>query len=186
MISVTMMHALVLLAAITSTFALVEPTTAPSDAADDQSLVANGDFENGMNDWISKDNGMSAVRPEAAHRGKLGLRVSDEDDQKGSSLGSRPAPATSNRTYLLRAWARVMTGKEAAIHIQFFDKDNKQLTKKEFNNDVLVKVTGGEWKLYTLRGTAPENAAFVRVWIHTFNASQVIADFDDVTLHEIK
>ena len=183
---ITMMHVFVLVAAITSTLVVAEPTTSPGEAGDDQSLVANGDFENGMNDWISKDNGMSAVRPEAAHRGKLGLRVSDEDDQKGSSLGSRPAPATPNRTYLLRAWARVMTGKEAAIHIQFFDKDNKQLTKKEFNNDILVKVTGGEWKLYSVRGTAPENAAFVRVWLHTMNAAQAIVDIDDITLHEIK
>ena len=79
-----------------------------------------------------------------------------------------------------------MSGKEAAIHIQFFDKDYKQLTKKEFNNDILVKVKGGDWKLYTLRGTAPENTAFVRVWIHTFNAAQTIADFDDITLHELK
>lgn len=185
-----MNHSFALIAMLTATLALTEPTTmptsAPTENADDQSLVANGDFESGMNDWISKDNGMSQVKPEAAHRGKLGLRVSDEDDQRGSSLGSRPAPATPNRTYLLRAWARVMTGKEAAIHIQFFDEKNKQLTKKEFNNDILVKVSGGEWKLYTLRGTAPEKAAFVRVWIHTMNASQVIVDVDDITLHEIK
>ena len=175
------MHYLLLLA-------LLQPATAPAPAepTDDQSLVANGDFEDGMNDWISKDNGMSQVRGEAARTGSLGLRVSDEDEQKGSSLASRFAPATPNRTYLFRGYARVMSGKEAAIHIQFFDKDNKPLTKKEFNNDILVKVKGGDWKLYTLRGTAPENTAFVRVWIHTFNAAQTIADFDDITLHEVK
>jgi hypothetical protein len=184
-----MIHPFVLaLIVFASALTPAEPSTAPSDlgAGDDQSLVTNGDFENGINDWISKDNGMSQVAPEAAHRGKLGLRVSDEDEHKGSSLGSRPAPATSGRTYLMRAWARVMSGKEAAIHIQFFDAKNKQLTKKELNNDILVKVTGGDWKLYTLRGTAPDNAAFVRVWIHTFNAGQAIVDVDDVTLHEIK
>ncbi|CAN5493329.1 hypothetical protein BH09PLA1_BH09PLA1_29100 [soil metagenome] len=175
-----------LLAISIAAITIAQPATVPSEPGDDESLVANGDFENGMNDWVSKDNGMSQVKPEAAHRGQLGLRVSDEDEQKGSSLGSRPAPANPGKTYLLRAWARVMSGKEAAIHIQFFDASNKQLTKKEFNNDILVKVKGGEWKLYTLRGTAPENAATVRVWIHTFNASQTIADFDDVLLHEVK
>ena len=74
----------------------------------------------------------------------------------------------------------------AAMHIQFFDKDNKQLTKKEFNNDILVKLRGGDWKLYSLRGVAPENSAFVRVWIHTYNATKTILDVDDVTLHELK
>ncbi|MBC8109061.1 MAG: carbohydrate binding domain-containing protein [Anaerolineae bacterium] len=167
--------------------ALSQPATDSSDnLPDDQSLVANGDFENGINDWISKDAGMSEVKPEAAHRGELGLRVSDEDEQRGSSLGSRPAPATSGKTYLMRAWARVMSGKDASIHIQFFDANNKQLTKKEFNNDILVKLKGGDWKLYTLRGVAPENAATARVWIHTYNASKTILDVDDVTLHELK
>ena len=166
---------------------LGEPATVPSDELpDDQSLVANGDFENGINDWISRDAGMSQVIPEAAHRGGLGLRVSDEDEQKGSSLASRSAPATPGKTYLMRAWARVMSGKDASIHIQFFDANNKPLTKKEFNNDILVKLRGGDWKLYTLRGVAPENSAFVRVWIHTYNATKTILDVDDVTLHELK
>src|SRR5688572_2062350 len=84
-----------------SCIAFAQPTTAPSDQDGAPSLIANGDFEDGINDWISKDGGMSQVKPEAAHSGSLGLRVTDEDEQKGSSLGSRPVPASANRTYLL-------------------------------------------------------------------------------------
>src|SRR5215207_9633880 len=86
------------------------PATAPVEPVDDESLVTNGDFERGVDGWISKDNGMSQVKPEAAHTGQLGLRVSDESADKGSSFGSRLAPATVGKSYLLRAWARQMSG----------------------------------------------------------------------------
>ncbi|MBC8106627.1 MAG: carbohydrate binding domain-containing protein [Anaerolineae bacterium] len=160
-----------------------EPTTAP---ADEESLVTNGNFEGGVNGWIGKDNGMSQVKPEAAHGGQLGLRVSDESADKGSSFGSRPVPATVGRTYLVRAWAREMSGSGGAIHIQFFDASGKQLTKLELKNDILVKIKGGEWKQYTLRGTAPAETAKVRVWIHTLTPSKTIVDVDDVSLVEAK
>jgi hypothetical protein len=181
-----MINRILLIVVVFCSITLAQPVTAPSDQDEAPSLIANGDFEHGINDWISKDAGMSQVKPEAARTGSLGLRVTDEDEVKGSSLGSRLVPASSNRIYLLRGYARIMSGKEAALHIQFFDADNKQLTKREFNNDINVKVKGGDWTLYTLRGTAPENAAFVRVWIHTYNAQQTILDVDDISLHEVK
>ena len=165
---------------------LAEPSTAPTEPSDEESLVTNGDFERGVEGWIGKDNGMSQVKPEAAHRGQLGLRVSDNAADKGSAFGSRLAPANAGKTYLLRAWAREMSGSGGAIHIQFFDASGKQLTKLELKNDIKVKISGGDWRLYTLHGTAPEETAKVRVWIHTLTPSKTIIDVDDVSLFEVK
>lgn len=162
---------------------LAEPTTA---ATDEESIITNGDFERGVDGWISKDNGMSQVKPEAAHAGQLGLRVSDGSADIGSSFGSRLVPAIVGKTYTLRAWAREMSGSGGAIHIQFFDASGKQLTKLELKNDILVKVSGGEWKHYTLRGTAPAETAKVRVWVHTLTPAKAIVDVDDVSLVEMK
>jgi hypothetical protein len=79
-----------------------------------------------------------------------------------------------------------MSGKDIAISIQFLDERGKTLTSKQLNNEIQVKVTSPDWKLYTLRGTAPEKTVSVRVLIHTFKASKTIVDIDEVTLYEIK
>jgi hypothetical protein len=159
------------------------PDTQP--AAPVENLLTNGGFEQAMDGWdTTKDEGMSLVAPEAAHTGTSGLRVSDEDGNKGSSLGSSKAPAKPGRTYAVKFWARIMSGKDASVYIQFFDDKDKQINKSAAGNLIQIRVKGEEWKQYSGTGVAPENAATVRVWVHTGNAAKAIADFDDFVLSE--
>ena len=56
-----------------ATITIAGPATAPVEPVDDESLVTNGDFERGVDGWISKDNGMSQVKP-AIHSHIMGSR----------------------------------------------------------------------------------------------------------------
>jgi hypothetical protein len=157
-----------------------------SSAPPNESLIVNGDFESGAEGWKSKDNGMSQLSPEAAHSGSVGLRVTDDDAEKGSNFASTPVPATPRKSYELTFWGRLMSGKDAAVHIQFFDKDKNQITKLDLGNDIKIRVKGEKWQEYTLKGTAPADAATVRVWVHTSMLGKAIVDVDDVVLVEGK
>ena len=162
---------------------MIQAPLAPADG----NLLANGGFEQHLASWDGrKDGGMSKAVLEAAHDGKLGLRVEDDDDVKGSSLGSEQVPAGPGRKFELRFWGRIMSGRGAAAYLQFFDADGNQLNKMELNNTIRVLLRGGEWKEYSLSGTAPDGAATVRVWVHTHTETRVIADFDDFVLVEMK
>jgi hypothetical protein len=160
------------------------PSSQPSAAAS-ENLLTNGGFEQSMDTWdTSKDGGMSLVAPEAARNGGFGLRVSDESDTKGSSLGSLKVPVKPGKTYKVSFAARIMSGKDASVYVQFFDAKDKQINKKEAGNQIQIRVKGEEWKEYTGEGVAPDNAATVRAWVHTGNAAKAIADFDDFVLTE--
>jgi hypothetical protein len=166
-----------------------QPASAPAAPAANlgPNLLVNGDFEHAMDGWDNaKDNGMSLVSPEAAHSGGFGLRVTDDDPDKGSSLASERFPAVPGQTFEVRFWGRIMSGKDTLVYIQFFDNKNKQLTTKESGRQIQIRVIGGQWREYQGRGVAPEGTASARVWIHTINSGKAIADFDDFTFCEVK
>jgi len=169
-----------------------EPTSQPASAPAPSSnlgpnLIVNGDFEHAMDGWDNaKDNGMSLVSPEAAHGGGFGLRVSDEEPDKGSSLATDHFPASPGQTYEVRFWARIMSGKDAIVYIQYFDTKNKLLTSKDSGKQIQIRVLGGTWREYRGKGTAPDGTASTRIWIHTTNPTKAIADFDDFTFCEVK
>jgi hypothetical protein len=163
-----------------------QPASAPA-ANLGPNLLSNGDFEHSLDGWDNaKDNGMSLVSPEAAHSGGFGLRVNDDDPEKGSSLGTDRFPASPGQTFEARFWGRIMSGKDAIVYIQFFDNKNKQLTTKESGKQIQIRVIGGQWREYTGRGVAPDGTASARLWIHTINNGKAIADFDDFTFCEVK
>ena len=144
----------------------------------------NLDFEQGMAGWTG-DNGKSVVCPQAAHSGKLGLRVTDNDPQSGSSFRSQTIPAHEGTTYRLRFWAHIPKETSGLIGVYFIFKDEKGST--------LARPDGGEYK-FTLScipnwrqldyvETSPKNTVSLAIWIHSFNATTgLTADFDDFEL----
>ena len=146
--------------------------------------LANLDFEEGMAGWIG-DNGKSVVCPQAAHSGKLGLRVTDNDPQSGSSFRSQTIPAHEGTTYRLRFWAHIPKETSGLIGVYFIFKDEK--------GNTLARPDGGEYK-FTLScipnwrqldyvETSPKNTVSLAIWIHSFNATTgLTADFDDFEL----
>jgi hypothetical protein len=143
--------------------------------------VANPGFELELNDWTTvSDRNMSGTTEEAAHSGKVGLRVTDEEDKGGSSLFSLPVEVTPGTKYELSAWARGVSGSGGVgLYLRFLN-DQERLVKKEKN--VVLPSEGKEWKRYAVSDTAPEGAVMAQVWIHSFTKDTPVVDIDDVEL----
>lgn len=154
-------------------------------AADTVIPVPNSGFEQKGEGWkADQDNGMSAFIPEAAHTGKLGLRVTDASATLGSSLFSPRFPAAAGKTYEARFYGRNLKGAGIAVYLKFYDATGKLLNTPELKNQINVPVrrTDTEWKQFSVAGVAPATATQVEIWVHSFTKNEVTADFDDFVL----
>jgi hypothetical protein len=168
--------------------ALVLLSSASVARAETPLALANGDFEQQLTGWnATGDNGMSAAVAEAAHTGKLGLRVTDTSDTLGSSLAAAKFPATPGKTYEVRFASRVIKGNYVGVYLRFYDAKGGYLNTPEKKNQNILRMTtkDTEWKDRTLKGVAPEGAVQVEVWVHSFTKGQVTADFDGFTFFEL-
>lgn len=158
-----------------------------ASAAESVIPLANAGFEEGLAGWnAAGDNAMSAVVPEAAKSGKLGLRVTDTSDTLGSSVASKRFPAVAGRAYEVRFQARAVKGEGIAVYLRFYNAKGEFLTRPELKNQINVPVRRGdtEWKAFSKEGVAPAGSVHVEVWIHSFTKNVVTADFDDLVLVE--
>jgi peptidoglycan/xylan/chitin deacetylase (PgdA/CDA1 family) len=150
--------------------------------------LANPGFEQGLEGWIllEKDfpEPMTSVTADAAREGAAGLRVDDTDRTKGSSLVSQPLPALPGKTYRLSFHGRAAAGKKAAVYLRFQDASRKVIDAQNLPS-VAVEKSGG-WERYTLDAVAPEEAATVAIWVHSWSGATGITDFDDFTLDEVE
>ncbi len=150
--------------------------------------LANGDFEAQLTEWnAATDHGMSVVSAEAARSGKAGLRVTDASETLGSSLASKRFPATAGKTYEARFAGRVVSGAGIAVYVRFYDAKGAGLNTQEKKNQNL-KALGArdrDWADHSVKGTAPEGATQVEVWIHSYSKNKVTADFDNVVFVEL-
>lgn len=147
--------------------------------------LPNPGFEDGAKQWTIGDN-MSRIVPEAAHSGQQGLRVTDEDTANGSSVMSARLPVTPGREVTLTFWARTKSS-FSAVYLWFATADGKLIkdeTRKAGGGLPACGVgkTDGEWHEYSMKATAPEGAAAVAVWVHSYSAATGTADFDDFAL----
>jgi hypothetical protein len=154
-------------------------------AAESVIAVPNAGFEQKGEGWkAEQDNGMSAFVPEAAHTGKLGLRVTDASASLGSNLMSPRFPATAGKSYEVRFYGRNVKGQGIAVYLKFYDAAGKLLNTPELKNQITaaVKRNDTEWKQFSVAGVAPATATQVEIWVHSFIKNEVTADFDDFVL----
>jgi hypothetical protein len=160
------------------------PTTQESN------LLSNGGFEKGLDGWITgNDYEMSHLSPDAKHTGTRGLRVTDEDTQHGSSLATQKFVAKPGQTFVVKFFAKRIKEGGISVYIQFFDRAGKSLSTQDQKNSTGVKKgdDAESWRQYISDpAVAPENAATVRVFIHSTNADTGTVDFDDFVFYEQK
>ena len=147
--------------------------------------LTNGGFEQGIIDWSNKtDNDMSHAVAEAAHTGKLGLRVTDADPAIGASLTSQYIEAEAGKSYVVTFWARTIEGKGAGVVLRFSDATGKSIKPPESATEdrQVIPPDQQEWAQFTLRANGPDGTARVRVVITSNKKDQVTADFDDFVL----
>ena len=165
---------------------------AATSNADEPLPLKNPGFEEGLDGWLTKggDFDMSHAVPDAAHTGKLGLRVTDADDKHGSSLMSEQFDVEQGRTFELRFWVRNISGHGLAVYLQFLDKTGYKLTDvvdtltNAHSNQikVIIPEDATEWKQFTVRGVAPPTSTKMYIWIHSGNAAVCVTDLDDFEL----
>lgn len=151
--------------------------------------LPNPGFEEKTATWnTANDQGMSVAIPEAAHSGKLGLRVTDESGSLGSSLATRRFPATPGKSYEMRFFARLVKGEGIAVYLRFYNAKGEFLNTPALKNQISAPIRrdATEWKAFAKKGVAPEGAVQVEIWVHSFTDKVVTADFDDFVLFELE
>lgn len=150
--------------------------------------LANPGFEDGLEGWIvAPGDTHSAASPDAARfssRGRLGLQVDDQDEKTGSGVSSIWFPVEAGKTYAVDFWARVRSGSGVAVYLRFRDAKHKTLASALSGNELLLTIPAdtADWRPFNLSSAAPEGAAFVSIWIHSFSKNKVLAQFDDFAL----
>lgn len=141
--------------------------------------VANPGFELELTDWWTRsDRNMSRTTEEAARSGRLGLRVTDDNDMAGSGLFSLPVEVTPGTRYELSCWARGVSGSGGVgLSIRFLNDKEKVLKKAK---SVAMPSEVREWKRYAVLDTAPEGAVQAQIWIHSYAKDKPVLDIDDI------
>lgn len=149
--------------------------------------LKNPGFEDGLDGWIllEKDlpEPMSTITQDSAHEGSAGLRVDDQDRQKGSSLVSQPLPAQPGKTYRLSFFGRTPSGKKGGVYLRFQDASRKVINAEQLPFVGIDK--NGDWAPYTLDAIAPEGAASISIWVHSWSGATGVMEFDDFSVEEV-
>ncbi|HEY1169843.1 MAG TPA: carbohydrate binding domain-containing protein [Verrucomicrobiae bacterium] len=142
--------------------------------------LTNPGFESNFTGWdTTADGGMSSAVAAAAYAGTKGLRVIDGVTNAGSSVASVNFPAEAGKNYQVRYRAKNVSGSGIGMYIQFFNSGGTNIGQQ-----VQGLGTSTSWAAYTLNAVAPANTVSVRVWIHSYNANIVTADFDEIEFGE--
>ncbi|MDY7229321.1 carbohydrate binding domain-containing protein [Hyalangium rubrum] len=142
--------------------------------------LPNPGFESGLAGWdMTSDNGMSLATSTAARSGGQGLRVTDASTSVGSSAYSPSYFVQPGRSYRLLFWSRVVSGNSGmGVYIKFHDANGAEITSATVNRTVPNSATS--WTQLQVNGVAPANAVTARIWLHSYGASVVTVDLDDL------
>ncbi|CAM3018572.1 heparinase II/III domain-containing protein [Rariglobus hedericola] len=150
----------------------------------------NPGFESGLESWVLDKNdqaaGLSQVKPEAAHTGKAGLRVTQQDGSPGSWLQSARIAVVGGQAYRLEFWSRVVSTSGIGVWVQFYDYDRKPI--KPANGDLTLQLLpdASDWTRQQLNFTAPAGTEYFSLAVHGYSKRPVLADFDDFSLTPVE
>ncbi|MGE9296477.1 MAG: carbohydrate binding domain-containing protein [Puniceicoccales bacterium] len=141
----------------------------------------NGDFESGLSGWLVGDR-MSGVTADAAHTGKLGLRITDNDKRNGSALHSSRYPVKEGDELTVSFDAKADSN-FLAVYIWPTNASGKLVRngsgRGDGLNSVAVKAGDGSWQSYSVSQVMPSGAEAVSIWVHSWSSGTGVADFDN-------
>ncbi len=143
--------------------------------------LPNPGFEDSDTMWSAS--GSAQFIPEAAHAGKLGLRVGLASySADGASVTSARLPVTHGQELALAFHARSQAPCSGA-YLWLYNAAGKAVNPpKGCNTACWVSQTNHVWEAYTLRTTVPAGVAAVAVWVHASPGVPGTADYDDFVL----
>jgi hypothetical protein len=147
-------------------------------------LLTNPGFEQGLDGWQnSEKTPVSSAIPEAAHEGKLGLRVNDNVTDGGAYISSDRFDVSPGQTVTLSFWARSPHKTLAAVMITPYDSNKRAILNENGKHPVVVAIKkSDEWEFYQASYTVVNDAVTVGFAIRSWSGSTGTADFDDFQL----
>jgi ribosomal protein L13 len=153
------------------------------------SLLKNGGFERGAWGWENLRTPMSELSTERAASGKMSLKITDTDKNAGSNILSGRMDAGPGK-YEFRGKIYHESGSGVGIYVRYLDADGNLLNPVDANGNMPAVGTApgkvGEWTEFKFPFEAPAGTAQLQVWIHSFNAAQVVAYLDDLEIVPVK
>lgn len=161
--------------------------TASSVWAETELPLADPGFEQKGEGWTGVVPEFARLTAEAAHTGEIGLRIEDKSTQQGSSVRSAPIAIEPGESYAVRFWGRAVAHAGVAVYVDLWNAAGTMITTQDRKNQIVYTVPGDQtsWKQFTIAIRAPEDAARLTLWIHSFNGSVASADFDDFSVSRL-
>lgn len=164
------------------------PTAAETAAT--ANLVLNPGFEDLDSrqrpaQW-SLDNQFVRLVSDGARTGHRALRIEDRSTKDGCSIRSALFPIEPGKSYTCTAWAFFVEGSGMGLYVQFYDEQQRRIAPKDKQTERLwVKTMSSgtkRWRSTSLGFTAPAEARFASIWIHSYSGSTLTALIDDVSV----
>lgn len=164
--------------------------TPAADLGDDGSggLLRNGGFE--LQDWAWQlpVDGLGEISADTPASGRFCLRIADPGPDQGSNVTSAAIPARGATPCVLSGKVRHVSGSGLGMYVRYYDAAGKMLNEVDGRGNMpsLATLSGepGQWSDFRLPFTTPDGTASLRLWIHSYNASEVEAFLDDLRVEE--
>jgi len=149
-------------------------------AKDDVLPIKNGGFEDGLAGWtIEEAVPMSSLSTDRAASGKCSLRIVDEHGECGSNARASRIPIPGAGAYVLCGKLYPVSGFGLGVYVRILDKDGKSTVA----GDGVVTGLGGsdkKWCSFRKPFYTSDDAAYLELWIHSYNSAKVEAYLDDL------
>ena len=156
------------------------------DLPGDGGLLRNGGFERLNQGWNLGRDRMGSIAAEQAASGEASLKIVDRSKKSGSNISSTRMPVHGAGQFELRGKVFHVSGSGIGMYVRYLDPERKLLNvldKRGWLGSVgSLEGKPGTWAPFTFRFEAPDQTAFLQVWIHSYNAAQVEAYLDDLQI----
>ena len=152
-------------------------------------MISNSSFQTGRDGWNFFDKGMSSVVKIDDSNGKFALQINDENSQAGSSVRSHKIKIKPRQYYKLTFYAKVNApdawNNVGGVYF-VFSKDKKIFNKLKEKSQVKLKDTKCKWQRYEAVVKAPDDAANLQIWIHSYNGNTSRILLNRIELQAVK
>jgi|GEM_PF-161361 len=148
-------------------------------------LLNNGGFEKGSWHWNLKGD-QAHISEEQAFSGRYSLKIVDDRDDIGSDVWSSKMLAEAGAAYRIQGRVFPVSGDGVGIYVYFLDEEGQSLNEKNHRGHIeSLGSLGGDsqtWESFQFEFVTPQFTRWIQVWIHSYNASKVVAFLDDLEM----
>ena len=171
------------------TEAAITVTITPIESEGDEGrgvALRNAGFERGAYCWDLSGDTMGSVSSEQAASGRYSLKIEDADTARGSNIRSPRIRVQGASAFVLRGKLFRVSGDGVGMYVYYRNERGEPLNEADSNGNIApvgsLGGTDGAWTEFAFPFKTPPETASIEVWIHSFNAAQVVAYVDDLEI----